>query len=72
MVGMCEASFRWLVHHSAMSAEFGDAVIIGASSEDHLRQNIASLRQGPLDDEVVAAFDAAWTGAKLSCPSYYR
>lgn len=33
-----EVALRWVSHHSLMKREFGDAVLIGASSRDHIEQ----------------------------------
>ncbi|EIN11774.1 Aldo/keto reductase [Punctularia strigosozonata HHB-11173 SS5] len=52
--------------------EFGDSVIIGASSLKHIEQNLVDLEKGPLHDEVVKTLDEAWSGVKGSGPSYYR
>lgn len=35
---MSEVALRWVSHHSLMSPEHGDAVLIGASSLAHIRQ----------------------------------
>jgi aflatoxin B1 aldehyde reductase len=50
------AALRWTAYHSILSAEHGDAVIIGASSIEQLRSNLDVIEQGPLPDDVVAAF----------------
>jgi aflatoxin B1 aldehyde reductase len=49
----------------------GDAILIGASKLDHLRQNIAAVKAGPLAEDVVEAFDAAWTIARGDSPEYF-
>ena len=45
---MAEVALRWMSNHSKMSREYGDAVIIGASSKGHLEQNLVDLEKGPL------------------------
>ena len=35
---MAEIALRWISHHSLMKREHGDAVIIGASSLNHIEQ----------------------------------
>lgn len=35
---MAEIALRWMSHHSLMTPEAGDAVIIGASSLNHIEQ----------------------------------
>ncbi|CAK7215240.1 hypothetical protein SBRCBS47491_002415 [Sporothrix bragantina] len=67
-----EAALRWVSHHSILDRKKGDAVIIGASSAAQLEDNLTSLEKGPLPDEVVQAFDAAWAVVKPVCKPYYR
>lgn len=55
-----QCALRWLTHHSMMSKEKGDAVIIGASSTKHLEDNLKALEEGPLPDEVVEALNLGW------------
>lgn len=71
-LSLVESAFRWLACHSGLDAEKGDAVIIGASSLAQLEQNLEILAQGPLPEEVVAAFEAAWQAAKSDSPAYFR
>ncbi|KAJ7840476.1 NADP-dependent oxidoreductase domain-containing protein [Mycena leptocephala] len=54
-----EAALRWLVHHSVLKKELGDAVIIGASS-----------KKRPLPADVVAALDAGWKETRVLLFSY--
>ena len=35
---MSEIALRWVSHHSKMKREYGDAVLIGASSVAHIEQ----------------------------------
>ncbi|KAL1643904.1 hypothetical protein SLS58_004578 [Diplodia intermedia] len=55
-----QCALRWLAHHSALSEELGDAVVVGASGPQHVENNLAALGQGPLPDDVVEALDAGW------------
>jgi len=72
-VSLVDATMRWLIHHSKLSADGGDGVIIGASKMKHFSENVKSLKNAkPLDKRVVNAFDAAWKLSKPSCPKYYR
>lgn len=66
-----EATYRWLAHHSMLYGERGDAIIIGASKLDHLRQNMAAMKAGPLPEDVRAAFDEAWRIAGPDSPEYF-
>ncbi|KAI1378724.1 aldo/keto reductase [Hypoxylon crocopeplum] len=66
-----EAAVRWLVHHSSLKGECGDAVIIGASSAAQLEENLANVKKDPLPDELVKAFDEAWSTVKGVCGTYH-
>ncbi|KAF3909954.1 hypothetical protein ABW20_dc0104849 [Dactylellina cionopaga] len=55
-----ECALRWLVHHSVLKKELGDAIIIGVSSVKHLEDNLADVERGPLPEDVVKAIDAGW------------
>ncbi|KAK6497148.1 hypothetical protein TWF506_004623 [Arthrobotrys conoides] len=55
-----ECALRWLANHSALKKEFGDAVIVGASSTKHLEDNLTDLEKGELPEEVVKAIDEGW------------
>lgn len=52
------ASLRWTAHHGALSAEHGDAIVIGASSIAQLNENLDIFEQGPLPQDVVDAVNA--------------
>lgn len=67
-----EVSMRWLKHHSQMSEELGDAVIVGASSTKHLEENLADLEKGPLPEDVAEAVEAAWPIVKGVAPKYWH
>ena len=49
----------------------GDSIIIGASKADHLKQNMETVKAGPLSDAVVDAFEKAWQHCKADCPEYF-
>ena len=70
-IGLIEAVCRWLVHHSMLKAERGDAVIIGASRPGHLRQNLAALQAGPLSGSLQECFEAAWEHCRADSPDYF-
>ena len=57
---LAEVALRWVSHHSLMKREQNDNVLIGASSNAHLEQNLLDLEKGPLPDEVVKVLDQAW------------
>lgn len=66
-----EATYRWLAYHSMLRADRGDAILIGASKLDHLKQNVEVLNAGPLPEAVVEAFNAAWDISKADSPEYF-
>lgn len=55
-----------------LQGEHGDGVIIGMSTMEQLKQNLAASEEGPLDKQVVAAFDEAWNLVAHECPNYFR
>eukprot|EP00043_Microstomoeca_roanoka_P009300 m.88595 g.88595 ORF g.88595 m.88595 type:complete len:181 (-) comp14545_c1_seq3:553-1095(-) len=67
-----EAALRWCVHHSKMSPEHGDKIIIGASSLDQCKANVAACRAGPLPDAIAQAFDEGWIKHQPISPLYFR
>ncbi|KAJ7664688.1 Aldo/keto reductase [Mycena rosella] len=69
---MAEVALRWISHHSLMRREHGDSVLIGASSLNHIEQNLVDLEKGPLPEEVVKALDEAWFSVKVHASPYYH
>lgn len=69
---LAEVALRWVSHHSMMKREFGDSVIIGASSTTHIEQNLLDLEKGPLPEEVLKALDDAWFSVKAFAMTYHR
>lgn len=66
-LSMVEATYRWLMHHSALNE--GDGILIGASSLSQLNENLGCcLRaRGDVGDEmqclspnVISAFEQGW------------
>jgi aflatoxin B1 aldehyde reductase len=70
-ISIAEATYRWLVNHSMLNNNRGDAVIIGASKLDHLIQNIKSVKAGPLPLDVIEAYEYAWNMCKAESPEYF-
>lgn len=67
-----ECAFRWLSHHSQLSREKGDSIIIGASSLEQLEKNLSELEKGPLPEDVVQALDAAYLKVNGVVPKYFH
>lgn len=60
-ISMVSASYAWILQHSALSAEKGDGLLIGASSLVQLDENLSACFSPPLlPESLVSAFDAAW------------
>ncbi|KAH0286336.1 Aldo/keto reductase, partial [Aureobasidium sp. EXF-3399] len=49
-----EAALRWLMHHSSLGE--ADGIILGASSEAQMEQNLAACEGAALPDSVVECF----------------
>ena len=66
-----EATYRWLAYHSMLNGDRGDAILVGASKLHHLEQNMATVKAGPLPQDVVEAFERAWTITRGDSPEYF-
>ena len=72
-ITMTDAAFRWLKCHSMLDASKADGIIIGASSMEHLKENVELCKKTePLPDAVLAALDKAWDNCAPVCPPYER
>ncbi|PPQ85274.1 hypothetical protein CVT25_010047 [Psilocybe cyanescens] len=69
---LTEVALRWISHHSLLKREYGDAVLIGASSLKHIEQNLVDLEKGPLPDDVVKALDEVWQDVKAFSSPYHH
>ncbi|KAJ7582807.1 Aldo/keto reductase [Mycena floridula] len=67
-----EIALRWVSHHSYLKREFNDAILIGASSIKHIKENLIDLEKGPLPLEVVEALDAAWETVRPTAIKYWK
>jgi aflatoxin B1 aldehyde reductase len=68
-VDLKDAALRWLVHHSALSREHDDGVILGGSSLAQMKENVMGASGGPLPDVLLAALDEA-EGVLHPVPSF--
>ncbi|OBZ74930.1 Aflatoxin B1 aldehyde reductase member 3 [Grifola frondosa] len=69
---MAEIALRWISHHSLMKREYGDAVLIGASSLKHIEQNLIDLEKGPLPEGVLKVLDEAWLSVMPYASNYFH
>ncbi len=60
-------SLNWLYHHTPT-----DCIILGASRVEHLEQNLAVLKDGPLHPETLLACDKVWAALRGPTPNYNR
>lgn len=79
-ISMVEATYRWMLCHSALQADAGDGLLLGASSLEQLDQNLAAcagaaetMEQGQgLPDDILQAFEEAWVLTKEGAFPYWR
>uniref|UniRef100_A0A7R9WMD0 NADP-dependent oxidoreductase domain-containing protein n=1 Tax=Craspedostauros australis TaxID=1486917 RepID=A0A7R9WMD0_9STRA len=75
-ISMIEATYRWLLRHSKLTPS--DGLLLGASSLEQLDQNLASCKaaasqdDGGLPDDVLEAFEKAWSITEASSFPYWR
>lgn len=73
-ITMIEATYRWLMYHSALKGT--DGILIGASSIQQLKQNInictKSYNDEPLNDHILKVFDQAWDITRSTAFPYWR
>lgn len=76
-ISMLHVALRWMVHHSPLnvqnngSATASDGVVIGASSEKQLNENLDALEQGPLPESLVRRLDEAWKTVRAEADPYW-
>jgi aryl-alcohol dehydrogenase-like predicted oxidoreductase len=51
-------------YNSPLKPEFGDAIIVGATSLEQLEQTLAGIDKGPVSDAAAKAIDEIWEGVK--------
>ncbi|KAI9349802.1 Aldo/keto reductase [Zopfochytrium polystomum] len=73
-IPLARVAVRWLFHHSLLTATEGgaDAVLIGASSVTHARDNLLACEEGPLPEEIVKALDDAYQKTRGAQVSYFK
>ena len=73
-VPRAELAYRWVAYHSPLKKENGDAIIVGASSFEQLKETLASVNAGPLSDNAVKKIDEVWKTIDHEAPldNYHR
>ncbi|QKX54267.1 uncharacterized protein TRUGW13939_01352 [Talaromyces rugulosus] len=61
-IPQAELAYRWVTYHSQLSAESGDAIIIGSRYGSQLTSTIEGLKKGPLKEESAQKLDELWKG----------
>lgn len=60
-------ALTWMLHHTPI-----DSVILGASRQEQLVENLQAAEAGPLPQEVLAACDKVWAKLRGPIPVYNR
>lgn len=63
-VSRAELAYRWIVYHSMLRGDLGDAVVVGARKETQLRDTMQAMKRGPLSPGAVERIDEFWEGVK--------
>ena len=63
-IGKAEMAYRWVAFNSALSVSRGDALIIGASRMEQLKESLAWFKKGPLPESAVKAIQEVWESIK--------
>lgn len=61
-------AYRWIAWHSALKAENGDAVIVGASRGSQLEETLRAVEEGPLPEGIAERAGAIWKGVEREAP----
>lgn len=64
-------ALRWLLHHSALDGQKGDAMIIGAHGIAQLEENLGICKRGPLPADIVELIEHIWPTIKPVAPVAY-
>jgi len=71
-IEVTSAALRWVIHHSVLSKENDDGLIVGSSGINHLISNLEFLKEGPLPSSVVEAIEKGHMLTKGHGPNYFR
>lgn len=66
-ISIIELSFRWLLAQPHV-----DSILVGASSSEQLRENLAVCAKGPLDADVLQRCDEVWAALGGSTPVHTK
>ena len=61
-------ALRWIIYHSALKEELGDAMCFGSATLEQHKGNLAALDAGPLPDNLVSIIESVWPDVKHVAP----
>ncbi|KAF7190146.1 Oxidoreductase sirO [Pseudocercospora fuligena] len=67
-VTKADLAYRWVRYSSPLKPEHGDAIIIGASKVEQLKETLSSINSGPLSENAVKRIDQVWETIKHEAP----
>lgn len=69
-----DLAYRWVKYNSVLSPEYGDAIIIGASTHKQLEETLEGIAKGPLSEKALKRIDGVWDTIKHEAPldNYHR
>ena len=59
-----DLAYRWVKYNSPLKPEYGDGIIVGATSLEQLEQTLAGIGKGPVSEEAARAIGEIWEGVK--------
>lgn len=62
-------ALRWVLHHSILSKEYGDAMVIGARTVEQLKSTMAICEAGPLPKDIVGTINDIWGEIQRATPA---
>lgn len=63
-----DLAYRWVKYSSPLSAEHGDAVIIGSRNLEQLKETLDGLKAGPLPAKSLERIEAIWKTVEHEAP----
>ncbi|KIX07968.1 uncharacterized protein Z518_02622 [Rhinocladiella mackenziei CBS 650.93] len=63
-----ELAYRWVTYNSPLGKEYGDGIIIGASSHKQLEQTLQGIKKGKLSEKACNGIDDIWEEIKHEAP----
>ncbi|RVX72174.1 hypothetical protein B0A52_04378 [Exophiala mesophila] len=67
-ISRAELAYRWVVYHSQLNKDLGDAIIFGARDFDQLEETLVSVRKGKLSEAALKGIDEVWEEIKHEAP----